>query len=76
MIELQQVFLSKAEESLQGAESEFTNHRYNNCVTEQTTESRRYRKPKQCALYAAPAPSSIRSEEEPGPDEHGAGTSN
>jgi uncharacterized protein (UPF0332 family) len=30
VIELQQVFLAKAEESLAGAESEFTNRRYNN----------------------------------------------
>src|SRR5436309_1973211 len=32
MIEISQVYLSKAEESLEGAESELGNRRYNNCA--------------------------------------------
>jgi uncharacterized protein (UPF0332 family) len=32
VIELAEVFLAKAEESLAGAESEFANRRYNNCA--------------------------------------------
>ncbi|MBI2886449.1 MAG: HEPN domain-containing protein [Chloroflexi bacterium] len=31
-VEIAEVFLAKAEESLAGAESEFVNHRYNNCA--------------------------------------------
>jgi len=32
MIELARIFLAKAEESLEGGESEFVNGRYNNCA--------------------------------------------
>lgn len=32
MIEVAQLYLAKAEESLEGAESEFSTHRYNNCA--------------------------------------------
>jgi uncharacterized protein (UPF0332 family) len=32
VIQIDQVFLAKAQESLAGAESEFTNGRYNNCA--------------------------------------------
>lgn len=32
MIEISRIFLAKAEECLEGAESEFANRRYNNCA--------------------------------------------
>ncbi len=46
MIELEQVFLEKAEENLQAAESEFANRRYNSCA------SRCYYACFQAAIYA------------------------
>ena len=46
MIELDEEFLKKAEESLDGAESEFTNRRYNNCA------NRSYYDCFQAAIYA------------------------